>query len=250
MVKPLNPARAAASGLLSCILATRGAKGPLEIFEGQDGYLKAFAEGVNQDMLTQGLGRDCEISKVYLKLYSACRHAHAPIDAAFEAFRKTDGKIEKIDRIIVETYPAAVRLAGIRHATTPSAGRFSIPFSVALALVKGDAGADKYCEKNVTDEVIQALSGKVELAVSEKWDKLYPQKRGASVTLLNRQGESWSAEVDLAKGEPENPATWEEIYEKFLTNAILLISREDAERLGTVISHLEESSLDDVTGLI
>ena len=250
MVKPLNPARAAASGLLSCILATRGAKGPLEIFEGQDGYLKAFAEGVNQDMLTQGLGRDYEISKVYLKLYSACRHAHAPIDAAFEAFRKTDGKIEKIDRIIVETYPAAVRLAGIPHATTPSAGRFSIPFSVALALVKGDAGADKYCEKNVKDDAVQALAGKVELAVSEKWDKLYPQKRGASVTLFHREGKSWSEEVDLAKGEPENPASWEEIYEKFLTNAILLISREDAERLGTVISHLEESSLDDVTGLI
>ena len=53
MVKPMNPARAAASGLLSCILALKGAKGPLEIFEGQDGYLKAFAEGVNQDMLNR-----------------------------------------------------------------------------------------------------------------------------------------------------------------------------------------------------
>ena len=105
-----------------------------------------------------------------------------------------------------------MRLAGIRHATTPSAGRFSIPFSVALALVKGDAGADKYCEKNVKDDVIQALAEKVELAVSEKWDKLYPQKRGATVTLFDREGKSWSAEVDLAKGEPENPATWEEIY--------------------------------------
>jgi 2-methylcitrate dehydratase PrpD len=250
MVKPLNPARAAASGLLSCILAVKGAKGPLEIFEGQDGYLKAFAEGVNQDMLTQGLGSDYEICKVYLKLYSACRHAHAPMDAALDAFRKSGRSIAEIDRIRVETYSAAVRLAGIRHATTPSAGRFSIPFSVALALVTGDAGADRYCEKNLKDDVIQALAEKVELAVSEKWDNLYPQKRGASVTLLNREGKGWSEEVGLAKGEPENPATWEEIYEKFLTNAILLISREDAERLGTVISHLEESSLEDVTGLI
>jgi 2-methylcitrate dehydratase PrpD len=218
MVKPLNPARAAASGLLSCILAVKGAKGPLEIFEGQDGYLKAFAEGVNQDMLTQGLGSDYEICKVYLKLYSACRHAHAPMDAALDAFRKSGRSIAEIDRIRVETYSAAVRLAGIRHATTPSAGRFSIPFSVALALVTGDAGADRYCEKNLKDDVIQALAEKVELAVSEKWDNLYPQKRGASVTLLNREGKGWSEEVGLAKGEPENPATWEEIYEKFLTN--------------------------------
>ena len=32
-VKPINPARAATSGLLSCILAQRGARGPLGIFE-------------------------------------------------------------------------------------------------------------------------------------------------------------------------------------------------------------------------
>ncbi|MCG6533262.1 MAG: MmgE/PrpD family protein [Syntrophales bacterium LBB04] len=250
MVKPLNPARAAASGLLSCILAKKGARGPVQIFEGDDGYLKAFTDDAKRDILTQDLGREYEISNVYLKLYSACRHAHAPMDAALDAFRKSSMSIGEIDKIIVETYPAAVRLAGITHATTPSAGRFSIPFSVALALVKGDAGADKYCEKNVKDDAIQALAEKVELAVSEKWDKLYPKRRGASVTLFNRQGESWRAEVDLAKGEPENPATWEEIYEKFLTNATLLISRQDSERLGKVISHLEESSLNDVTGLI
>jgi 2-methylcitrate dehydratase PrpD len=250
MVKPINPARAGSSGLLSCILAKKGAHGPIQIFEGEDGYLKAFTDDAKRDILTQDLGREYEISNVYLKLYSACRHAHAPMDAALDAFRKSSMSIGEIDKIIVETYPAAVRLAGITHATTPSAGRFSIPFSVALALVKGDAGADKYCEKNVKDDVIQALAEKVELTVSEKWDKLYPKRRGASVTLFNRQGESWTAEVDLAKGEPENPATWEEIYEKFLTNATLLISREDSERLGTVISHLEESSLNDVTGLI
>ncbi len=79
---------------------------------------------------------------------------------------------------------------------------------------------------------------------------LSTEKRGHRDALRTGKRNPGSAEVDLAKGEPENPATWEEIYEKFLTNAVLLISREDAERLGTVISHLEESSLDDVTGLI
>ena len=249
MVKPLNPARAAASGLLSCILAQKGAKGPLEIFEGQDGYLKAFAEGVNQDVLTQGLGRDYEISKVYLKLYSACRHAHAPIDAALDAFRKTEGKIAEIDRIIVETYPAAVRLAGIPHATTPSAGRFSIPFSVAVALVKGDAGAARYCEKNVKDDVIQALAKKVELAVSEKWDKLYPQKRGATVTIFDRGG-SVSVEVDLAKGEPENPASWAELDKKFYNNARTLLSEEEAKRVSHTVMDLDHASLSQLVSLL
>lgn len=250
MVKPLNPARASSSGLLSCIFAHKGARGPLEIFEGQDGFLKAFAEDVKLETLTYDLGRDFEISKVYLKLYSACRHAHAPIDAAFEAFKKGNGKVEEIDRIVVETYPAAVRLAGIPHATTPSAGRFSIPFSVALALVKRDAGADKYCEENIKDRTIQALASRVELVSSERWEAVYPQKRGATVKIVDRSGRSVSAEVDLAKGEPENPASWEEINRKFFANATQLLSREVAGQLAERIVHLEEISVEEMVGLL
>ena len=250
MVKPLNPARASSSGLLSCILAQKGARGPLEIFEGQDGYFKAFSEDVKPEALTQDLGRKFEISKVYLKLYSACRHAHAPIDAAFAAFGKGDRIIEAIHRIVVETYPAAVRLAGIPHATTPSAGRFSIPFSVALALVKKDAGADQYSDENVQDKTIQDLAQKVELVASPRWEAVYPQKRGATVTIAHKEGTSVAAEVDLAKGEPENPAGWKEIYQKFLTNATSCLSKMDAEALGDLMNRLEDASLEELVSLI
>jgi len=250
MVKPINPARASTSGLLSCILAQKGAQGPLQIFEGEDGYLKAFAGGADVEALSRGLGRAYEISNVYLKLYSACRHAHAPIDAAFEAFRKSGVNVADIEKITVETYPAAVRLAGIPHATTPSAGRFSIPFSVALALVKQGAGAHLYCEENIQDQAIQALSGRLEMVASERWEKVYPHQRGATVTIWNRAGESWTAEVELAKGEPENPASWEEIYKKFEMNATQRLSVQDAKRLGELITHLEKGSVEELTSLI
>jgi len=250
MVKPLNPARASSSGLLSCILARKGAKGPVQIFEGEDGYLKAFADEAKSDLLIHDLGRDYEISKVYLKLYSACRHAHAPLDAALEAFRQGDGKVEDIGRIIVETYPAAVRLAGIPHAKTPSAGRFSIPFSVALALVKGDAGADKYCEENIQDQTIQDLASRVELVSSEKWEAVYPQQRGATVTIVKKSGGSASAEVDLAKGEPENPASWDELHQKFYHNARLLLSEEEVKRISRTIMDLEHVSLPELVVFI
>jgi len=243
MVKPLNPGRAAMSGLLSCILARKGARGPVQIFEGEDGYLKAFSDDAKRGVLTQDLGGDYEISKVYLKLYSACRHAHAPIDAAFQAFRKSGVKIEEINNIIVETYSAAVRLAGIPHATTPSAGRFSIPFSVALALVKQDAGADTYCEKNVRDQTIQDLASKVELVAGEKWEALYPQKRGATVTIIEKSGRSLSAVVELAKGEPENPASWEELQQKFRSNVSLLMSSGECVALTNLVKNLENISL-------
>ena len=249
-VKPINPASAATSGLLSCILAQRGARGPLDIFEGEDGYLKAFADEVKSDLLTRGLGQEYEVLNVYLKLYAACRHAHAPIDAALESFTNIRIDTSEINEIHIETYPAAIRLAGIKDPTTPSAARFSIPFSVALALIKKDAGADKYTEENVRDQTVQKLAGKVQLSANKSWEQLYPEKRGATVTIITYDGETCSAEVELAKGEPENPASWEEIYKKFYANSTLLISEKEAKKLGHIIMNLEHSSLGDLIELL
>ena len=249
-VKPLNPARAASNGLLSCILAKRGARGPLQILEGEDGYLKAVSDEVKQDLLTKGLGKEFEILKVYVKLYAACRHAHAPIDAVFEALKGQTVEPEEITRISVETYSAAVRLAGIKEATTPSAARFSIPFSVAIAIARKEAGPNQYCEEMVRDRSIQALARKVEMAVSDKWETAYPRKRGATVTVHTRSGNKLGSEVELAKGEPENPASWDEMYRKFFSNATRLLSEKDAKELGEHIMTLEESSLEDVLRLL
>ncbi len=249
-VKPINPARAAQSGLLSAILAQKGAKGPLKIFEGEDGYLKAFTDEVKRDVLTQGLGDKFEICNVYLKLYAACRHAHAPIDAAFDVLKNSQIDPCEIAKIQVETYPAAIRLAGITEVTTPSGARFSIPFSVALALTKKDAGADKYSDENIRDEAIQQLCRKVTLSVSEKWEKLYPDKRGATVRIIDKNNREWSAEVDLAKGEPENPASWEDVYNKFFTNSTMILSKEEAIELGDVIASFENHSIEDFAKLI
>jgi len=249
-VKPINPARAAMSGLLSCILAQKGAKGPLNIFEGEDGFFKAVTDEVKKELLTRGLGKEFEICNTYIKFHSACRHAHAPIDAAFHVLKNSKMDPSEVIKISVETYPAAIRLAGITDVTTPSAARFSIPFSVALAITKKDAGADKYSEENIRDEKIQSLSRKVELSVGSKWEKLYPNKRGATVRILDGENREWTAEVELAKGEPENPASLEEIYDKFYTNATLMISEKNAIELGDIISNLENSSLEGLTQLI
>jgi 2-methylcitrate dehydratase PrpD len=150
----------------------------------------------------------------------------------------------------VETYSAALRLAGIKEATTPSAARFSIPFSVAIAIARKEAGPNQYCEEVVRDRSIQALARKVEMAVSDKWETAYPRKRGATVTVHTRSGNKLGSEVELAKGEPENPASWDEMYRKFFSNATRLLSEKDAKDLGERILALEESSLDDVLRLL
>ncbi len=248
--KPINPGKAAMSGLLSSALAQKGAQGPIDIFEGEDGFLKAVADDVKDELLTRDLGNQFEIGKVYEKVHAACRHTHPSIDAGLQAIRSGNIDPREIRRISIETYSVAIRLSGIPHPTTPSAARFSIPFSVALALMKKDASVDKYSDQNVKDEDIQSLSGKVQLSVSSKWENLYPGRRGATVTIVDARNEAWSAEMELAKGEPETPLSWQEIYDKFSTNATFVLSDRDAQILGDSIMNLENLPLEDLTRLI
>lgn len=249
-VKPINPAKAAMSGVLSSILAQKGARGPTGIFEGEDGFLTAVADEVKDELLTRDLGQRFEINNVYNKFYAACRHAHASMDAGLEVCRISQINPEEISLISVETYPVAIRLAGRVNPSVPSSGRFSIPFSVALAVIKKDASADKYTDENIADKSIRSLAEKVQLSVSSKWERLYPDKRGATVTITDIRNKSWSAEVGLAKGEPENPASQGDMYKKFYTNATLLISEKEAKSLGNAIMNLENVSLAEVTSLM
>ena len=249
-IKSLTPGRAAMSGLLSVILAQKGARGPVNILEGEDGFLKAFTDKVDEGLLFQGLGSQFEIENVYFKFYAACRHTHSCIDATLKAFQESEKSIEEIEKIIVETYPTAIRLAGIKEPITPSAGRFSIPFSIALALVKGKAGPEEYSEENIKNPYIQELSRRVYLEISPYWERLYPEQRGATVRILDRDQHEWRAEVALAKGEPENPAQLDEIYKKFYNNARLILSDQKAKRLGNMILEFEKNNLKDFMDLL
>jgi 2-methylcitrate dehydratase PrpD len=250
-VKPITPGRAASSGLLSVLISKMGFLGPLEIFEGTDGFLKAFADQLDTPSLTDGLGEKHEVLNTYIKLYAACRHCHAPIDAVLEARRRMDFDPLSVNLIEVETYPAAIRLAGIRDVNSPSAARFSIPFSVSLALIKGKAGATDYTYETVRDHKVKEMAEKVVLNVSKKWEKLYPAKRGASVKIVGKDGRQVVAEIELPKGEPENPAEPEDIIRKFQDNVALFGGSTYANILCDAILELERwDSIDPIMKII
>ena len=57
---------------------------------------------------------------------------------------------------------------------------------------------------------------KVEVLPSEELSNLVPDKRGAIVEVDMESGNTYSYRVDFPKGEPENPLTNAELYQKFL----------------------------------
>lgn len=250
MVKPIHPGKAAMAGLLGAVFARNGAKGPASIFEGQKGFLGAMADEVDHDILLKGLGKEFEILGTYFKLHASCRHTHPIIDAALEISKKNSLNPKDIKEIEIETYPVAIQFCGhILHPDTISAAKFSIPFSVAMAISFGDLLMDKFTEENIQDEGIKELASKVKISSGEEWARAYPDQRGASVMIRTYSGWSCSSSIPLAKGEPENPATPEDLMEKFQINSTQVLSQQRSEKLMKMIMNLENFSVSDITRL-
>ena len=251
MAKPIHPGKAAMAGLLAGIFARKGAQGPASIFEGQKGFLGAMADTIDHDALLNGLGKKFEILGTYFKFHAACRHTHPAIDGALDICGENRLGPRDITSIEIETYPVAIQFCGHTiHPETVSAAKFSIPFSVAMAISLGDLFTDKFTEEIIGDEGIKALAGKVKVSPGEEWAKTYPHKRGASVTIRTVSGQSHSASVPLAKGERENPASLEDLMEKFQTNATQVLSKGRAIKLGKNIMNLENLSVNDITNFL
>ncbi len=240
MAKPIHSGHACSAGILAAELARRGAQGPRSVFEGPKGFLKAMTDAVDKDAMVAGLGSDWEILRTYIKLHAACRHVHPAIDCALNIRAAQGVEPSQIKKISIDTYPVAVQFCGDTvHPETVSAAKFSLPFSVALAMCRGDAFTDKFSEENVRDGAIQELAGRVEVSAGDEWKRSYPHLRGAGMVVTLNDGRQYSHRAELPHGEPEHPATQEEIRGKFMANASRIVPADHAQAIMEAIMNLE-----------
>lgn len=218
-MKPYNLAQASVNGIVAAYAGMAGFVGPDDPVGGKRGILNVMAENPKLEMLSEPFDKCC-IETIYRKHYAACRHCHPAIEAALSIRNEQGISASDIRSINVETYKLAV--GGHDHKTVQgiASAKLSIPFSVALALVKGDAAMEDFSEANIADGDILALAEKVNVSINDTLTSWSPEKRAAIVTIETVTGDSFIKEIDYPRGEPENPMTRKEVEEKFITLAV------------------------------
>jgi len=237
--KPLNVGRAAMDAVAAAYLGKARFAAPKDAIGGKRGFLKVMTDEAHPEFLTElEAGAPLAITQIYMKTYAACRHTHPAIEAALTLRPQLVDAISQklIDTILVETYRLAV--AGHDHTDIMgiSSAKMSMPFSVALALCKGSAGMEDYCESNVSDAMILALTRKVKVVENTELSALVPQKRASILSVILKDGTKYSHRVDYPKGEPENPLSDEELEQKFLSLSFHVgISPDETSRIFSLI---------------
>ena len=213
--QPLQVARGCEGGIVAALFARSGLRGAPEVFE--KGFLPAFGGSPSSSTTVLGLGREYRISETYLKRHAGCRGNHAPLDVALEVVRQ-----EQIDpaaivgmRIAVDTVTLA---ASIEAPTNAEQTQFSIGFSVAVALLHGNASIFQYTEARLQESAVRDLMKKIHVIADPKLDVGYPEKRAATIEIELLNGKIFKHAVENARGEPEWPLQSTEIIEKFFAH--------------------------------
>ncbi|NLK73369.1 MAG: MmgE/PrpD family protein [Clostridiales bacterium] len=230
-IRSVRDAFAAKIGVMSAQLAKRGIIGFKEPFEGSRGFYHAFARNdCDLTKLTEKLGEVYESGNISFKPWLSCRGTHPNIDGIRRILSQQHIEPEEIVNVHLVVSAVNAKLLCEpsevkKKPQSPINAKFSLPFTVAIALIYGNVTLDHYNEKIIKDPNVLKLAEKVTYEIDPSMPKY---KSLQSITTIHTKNQVFSQTVTEPLGSMDNPMTEEALVEKFL-NCLKYSAKEYSE---------------------
>lgn len=185
------------------------------------------------------------IQEQYFKAYPVCRWAQPAVEAIREIQAKHQLDYRQVAQIHIVSFHEAKRLHVLKPINTEQA-QYSLPFSVASAMMEDGVSVEAVAETKdgLFHPARQALSCKVIISEAAEYNDRFPEERWAHAIVELQDGQRFQSSSCIARGNPENPLSNEEIKDKFCR---LSQNRLSADRQQEVIQAcLSMSQLDHI----
>ena len=187
--------------------------------------------------LTRDLYGHFFITRNYFKVHACSRWNHSPIEATDILLQRRRFSSHDVVEIIVWTYDPATRL-NWSEPINGYAAKHSIPYNVAVRVVRGANDVKAYAEEVVHDPQVRMLCKKVVVREDPALTAKLPHVRPARVEIRLKSGELLTETVERPRGGFDNPLTETELAEKFRTLARLTLSDKGVEGLEQLLPSL------------
>jgi Uncharacterized protein involved in propionate catabolism len=245
-VKRLHCGWAAQAGVSAARLVRHGFTGPPTVFEGRFGFFQAFLHGeYRPEAITDGLGTDWEVPRIFFKPYPANHFTHTIVDAAAELRRQGLAPAE-VESLEIGVPAPVVRTVGEpiekkRTPSTPYEAQFSGPYAAVVGLFGGGglgAALADYAPAHLADPARQELMRRTTVVADEECTSIYPHQFPAVIRARSTDGREWTAKALVNRGGVDNPLTDEEIARKFTDNAGPVLGDTTAQRVVAAVAGL------------
>ncbi|HZO40686.1 MAG TPA: MmgE/PrpD family protein [Methylomirabilota bacterium] len=239
--KRLHPGWNAHAGVTAALLAQSGFTGPETVLEGEHGFYRAFAGGVEParlDELLASLGRVWELEQLTFKPYPCGSIAQPYMDCALRLRESRGVRADDIVEIRCRTAAGPVPrlwepLASKHAPQNGYAAKFSLPYLLAVILTRGRASLAEFEDDVVRDPQILSVASRVGYELDATID--YPRQFVGHLRARLKDGRVVEEWQDHPRGGPDSPMSREEIESKFRGNASLVMSE---DRVSQVIRNV------------
>ncbi|MEX2451436.1 MAG: MmgE/PrpD family protein [Rhodospirillales bacterium] len=244
MSKPFHAGIGAMNGILAAQLAAHGFEARTGLLDAPNGLAPTFVQdgemAFPEDPAFTAGG---QLRRNAFKPYACCKGTHPTLDATRVLFEKIKGRaIEAIDLKVNEMHQ---RIAGKRRPQTPLDAKFSTAYCAAIGLSGYQGMPGDFSKERIDDPRVTDLEKRVTVAAD---DDIGKHQVLVSVTL--KDGERLTEKVEEARGNPDNPFTWDDLEGKFLALTKPVLEDRAEELLATLRAFEKPGQLKKFSGLV
>ena len=250
MAGAMAAGNACRNGVTAALMAQEGVTANPNIIEAKNGFYDTLVgrDHYDAERMAEGLGNPFYIESpgIGLKKYPSCYHTHRALDGVFQLLgehRLSDKDIVEVD---VGTSERAMRVLAFSEPETPYQAKYSMPYCIAAAVVDHRVTLDTFTAHKMEDRGIVEARKKVHLSFPDVpiWPGLAdvgPDTEfvGNPVTIRTTNGRSYSARVDIPRGDPALPLTDDELLSKYRDCGRSQLRPDDIERSVNLVLGLE-----------
>jgi 2-methylcitrate dehydratase PrpD len=249
-VRNLYPGRSNLQGILATHLLACGYSAVQDA--PSDLYGTILGERFDRDAVVDGLTAGdrvavYRIERNYFKFHACCLYNHPVLDAVQALVHGEGFSAHDVQRIRVTSLPFVTRMADPSPANMLAA-KFSVPYAVAAAVVKGTTDVAAFGDLVREDARVRRLAARVEVSGDDSMSlRGGPDRPTARVSVELRDGRVMTREAAIVHGDAANPRPHHELEAKFRTLASDVLKADGVNEVIAMVNRLEH--LPDIRGL-
>jgi len=240
MVKPFHAGNSARNGAEAALLASNGFTADAAIFEAPRGFCDTFfgPDTCDYDKMVDSIGKPyfLETPGMGLKWHPCSAPQFLAADAALHLKREHKINFTDVAKMEVSIPPKRYARHYSAEVKTGLRGKFAINYVVAMCFLDGKLEIATFTDEKVNRPEVQDAFNKVKVICDETIPEPGPY---CPVSVELKDGTRHSYTAKIAKGDPRNPMTEEEVTEKFRGNVRGVISPDRTKNLITAVQNLE-----------
>ncbi|HEU5193268.1 MAG TPA: MmgE/PrpD family protein, partial [Methylomirabilota bacterium] len=210
-----------------------------------DLYGTILGERFDTEAVVEGLGADdrvavYRIERNYFKFHACCLYNHPVLDALRSLVQAEGVSAHDVQRVRVTSLPFVTRMADPEPANMLAA-KFSIPYAVAAAMVKGTTDVTAFEDAVRADPRVRQLAARVEVAGDATMSmRGAPDRPTARVSIELGDGRVVTREAAVVYGDGANPRPRQELEMKFRALASEALDTTRVSQIVEIVARLDQ----------